>query len=110
MKLPEKEKAHIPLAKLTNYILSEMHPVGKSKAKLFRALGFTEINVDLLRQGLIAIAKSEEVIDVISSEHGVKYIVDGFLKTPSRSSLKLRTIWIIDKGHVHPRFVTAYPL
>lgn len=110
MKLPEKEKADIPHAKLTNYLLSEMHPVGKSKAKLFKVMGFNDNNVDLLKQGLIDIAMSEEVVDIISSEHGVKYIVDGFLKTPSRSSIKLRTIWIIDKGHVHPRFVTAYPL
>jgi len=33
MELPNKEKAYIPLAKLKDYLLSETHSVGKSKAK-----------------------------------------------------------------------------
>ena len=53
MKLPNREKAYIPIAKLKDYLLSEAHPVGKLKAKLFRTLGYTEINLDLLKQRLI---------------------------------------------------------
>ena len=39
--LPNKEKAYIPLTKLKDYLLSETHSIGESKAKLLRSLGFS---------------------------------------------------------------------
>jgi hypothetical protein len=90
--------------------LSETHAVGRSKARLFRSLGFNENNVSLLKQGLIAIAHSEDVKEVISSPYGVKYIIEGLLQTPVGDSIRIRTIWIIEKGQERPRFVTAYPV
>ena len=69
-----------------------------------------ETNVNLLKEGLITIAHSEDVEGMISSPHGVKYVIDGLLKTPDAGSIKMRTVWIIDKGQVRPRFVTAYPI
>lgn len=110
MKLPNREQAYIPSTKLSGYLLSETHSVGRSKAKLLRSVGFNEANVDLLKQGLIAIAHSEDVKEVISSSHGVKYIIEGLLQTPFGNSIKIRTFWIIEKGQERPRFVTAYPL
>lgn len=110
MELPNKEKAYIPLAKLKDYLLSETHSVGKSKAKFLRSLGFNEMNVNLLKEGLIAIAHSGNVKDVVSSSHGVKYVIDGQLKIPVRGFIEMRTVWIIDKGQSRPRFVTSYPL
>ena len=40
MKLPRSLEAIVPERKLTGYLLSETHPVGRAKAKFFRALGF----------------------------------------------------------------------
>lgn len=110
MQLPYSEKAYVPVSKLRDYLLSETHPVGKSKAKILRAAGFNETNVGFLKQGLLTIAHSGKVVDVISSLHGVKYVIDGLLKAPDGSAIKMRTIWITEKGQVRPRFVTAYPL
>ncbi|MEK6679464.1 MAG: DUF6883 domain-containing protein [Nitrospirota bacterium] len=110
MKLENKEYAYIPLAKLLDYLLSETHPVGKSKAKYLRSLGFNEVNINLLKEGLLSIARSEDVNDVISSSHGVKYVIDGTLQTPMGVIIKLRTIWAIDKDMDRPRFITAYPI
>ena len=110
MKLENKEQAYIPVEKLLDYLLSETHPVGKSKAKYFRSLGFNETNIGSLKQGLLDISASEEVQEVVPSEHGVKYIIDGTIKTPGGITVGIRTIWIIDKGMTHPRFVTAYPI
>ena len=110
MQLPNKEKAYIPLSKLKDYLLSETHSVGKSKAKLLRSLGFNEMNVNLLKESLMAIAHSENVKEAISSPHGVKYIIDGLLRTQAGGSIIMRTVWIIDKGHERARFVTAYPV
>lgn len=109
MKLPNRETAYVPLLKLKTYLLSETHPIGKSKARLLRSVGFTEDNATLLKECLLAIAQSEEVRNVIESAHGVKYIIEGRVQTPSGGDIGVRTVWIIDKGHERPRFVTAYP-
>ena len=110
LEFPNRENAYIPLSKLKNYLLSETHSVGKSKAKLLRSLGFNEMNIDILMQGLISIAHSGEVKEVLSSTHGVKYVIDGSLRTPAGGFIKIRTVWITDKDQFRPRFVTAYPV
>lgn len=109
MKLPNREKAFIQPAKLNDYLLSETHAIGRSKAKFFRLFGFDETNVDLLEQGLLLIAKTQNVVSVTPSTHGTKYVIDGSLQTPVGGLLNLRTVWIINKGQTHPRFVTAIP-
>jgi|SRR5208337_1820118 len=110
MKLPNNEKAYIPPAKLIDYLLSETHSVGKAKAKFLRSVGFNEANVQLLKEGLLEIAKTKDVVEVITTPHGVKYVIDGDMATPVGLVIKMRTIWIIDNGQERPRFVTAYPL
>lgn len=110
MKLPNNENAYVPLAKLLDYLLSETHSVGKSKAKLLRSVGFDETNVQMLKKGLLDIAYTQDVAEVIATPHGVKYVIDGDMPTPVGIVIKMRTIWITDKGLERPRFVTAYPL
>lgn len=110
MKLPNGDKAIIPKDKLTDYLLSEIHTDGKSKAKFFRKFGFNEANVNLLEKSLLKIAKSEDIIDEITSLFGIKYVVDGKLKNPAKKAVQVRTIWIIEKGQNRPRFITGYPV
>ncbi len=110
MRLPNAEGAQVDVEKLKRYLLSQTHPIGRSKARFFRGIGFDESNIAILEQGLIAIAKAGKVLETVSSVHGTKYIVDGLITTPSDDQVELRTIWIIDRGHTHPRFVTAYPV
>jgi hypothetical protein len=50
LRLPNKEKAYIPRHKILDYLLSEKHAVGKSKARFFRSLGFDESNAGELEQ------------------------------------------------------------
>lgn len=110
MRLPNAEEAQIDRNKLKRYLLSETHPVGRSKAKFFRGAGFDESKGVVLEQELIAIAKTEEVVETVSSRHGVKFVVDGTANTPSGKRIKLRTVWIIERGQDRPRFVTTYPV
>src|SRR5262245_15905244 len=110
MQLPNRGQAYIPPQKLRGYLLSETHAVGSAKAKVFRALGFDETNSNLLEQGLLTIARSTEVREVVSSPHGVKYVIEGSLETPRGTSLLIRTIWILETVEDRPRFVTAYPV
>ncbi len=109
MQLPNRGNAHIPQPKLKDYLLSETHAVGRAKAKFLGAFGFDETNIELLERGLIAITQNQEVKTVTSSPHGTKYVIDGFLQSPSGNFVSMTTVWIIDKGQDRPRFVTAFP-
>jgi hypothetical protein len=108
VKLPNGENAYISPSKLTGYLLSETHSVGKAKAGFFRVVGFDEAQVEMLERGLLAIARSEEVQEVITSLHGTKYVVEGALETPTGRSVQVRTVWIVELDQNRPRFVTAY--
>ncbi len=110
MKLPNCNKAFISSEKLVSYVLSETHATGKFKAKFFRSLGFDETNVYLFEKALRSLAKSQEAEDALSSQYGTKYIIDGKIDTPSGKTVKVRTIWIIEKGQNSPRFITVYPV
>lgn len=109
MKLPYRNNAYIPPKKLVAYLLSQSHAVGKSKAKFFRKYGFNETNITRLEQGLLRIAHTEEVTEIIPSPHGIKYIVEGTLNTPRGINVHTRTVWMIETGEQNPRFITAYP-
>ena len=109
MKLPNREKSYIPQPKLTNYLLSETHAVGKSKAVFLRAIGFSGNNVSDLEGQLLEIARTEDVIEVKETPYGTKYIVDGNLLAPISRIARIRTVWIIEAGDDRPRFVTAHP-
>ena len=109
MRLPNHDKAIIPKEKLADYLLSETHPVGRSKAHYFRSLGYSESSVAELSDGLLEIARENDVSEAIDIEFGTKYIVKGNLRTPLDRRVEVITIWIIEGGSDAPRFVTAYP-
>ena len=110
MELPNKSKAHIAPNKISDYLLSEYHIVGKSKAKLLRSFGFNETNINQLESALIHIAQNNIVNEESKSSFGIKYVIDGILKTPNGIQIKMRTVWIIENNKEEPRFVTAYPI
>jgi hypothetical protein len=110
MRLPNGANAYVPREKLVDYLLSETHAVGKSKARFFRGFGFDETNVTQLEQALLTIARRENVRDVNTSSHGVKYVIDGSIQTPNGAIVRIRTVWIIETEQDKPRFVTAHPL
>jgi len=109
MKLPNREKAYVQPQKLTGYLLSLDHSVGKSKAKFFREVGFNENNIDLLERELLDLAQFQEVCESSSSSHGSKYVIVGPINTPVNKAVTILTVWIIDSGATNPRFITARP-
>lgn len=109
MQLPNRENAYIQPIKLTGYLLSETHPVGKSKAKFFRELGFNESNLNILEQELLSLARFHEVADMVSTIHGTKYAIAGTINTPINRPVSILTVWIVDSGQENPRFITARP-
>jgi hypothetical protein len=110
MMVPNYENAYVPEPKLTEYLLSEKHAVGKAKAKYFRSLGYNDANVDQLQRDLIMIVKSNEITHKIETSFGLKYIVEGQLETPKGSIAQVITVWVVEPIDNRPRFVTAYPV
>ena len=84
MLLPNREKAFIELPKLTDYLLSESHAVGKSKAKFFRELGFNQENFAILEQQLLRLAHFQDVTETITTVHGIKYVIVGTITADFR--------------------------
>jgi hypothetical protein len=108
-KLPKAEKAVIEEIKLTNYILSPVHPIGRFKAAFFRKLGYTIANREAFEQQLRKIANSGNVSTAEEIQYGKKYVIEGNIESPSGENVKVVTVWVILKGEDVPRFVTVYP-
>ena len=109
IQLPNGDQAHVPVAKLLTCMLSDTHPVGKSKARLLRGIGFSEATVRLLVDQLLEIAHSAEVDEAITTPFGVMYALHGTVEGPIGQRVELRTVWVAETGSERSRFVTAYP-
>ena len=84
--------------------------MGRSKAAFLKSVGFGPEDVFLLKEALLRLAREGVITKKLSSEHGTKYLLEGDLETPTQRRIKIRTLWIVEKGGDFPRFVTAYPL
>ena len=109
MKLPHADRAEVDPGKLGRYLLSGTTRSGKPRRGTSARPGFNESTIELLVQALLQIARTQEVVGTSTTVHGQKYILDGELETPSGRRLRVRSIWIIDRGAERPRLVTAYP-
>jgi hypothetical protein len=105
VKLPTGSAARVEIKKVSEYLLSETHPVGRTKAVFFKGLG---IAPDELISELLRIARSEEVVDRTVTSFGIKYVVDGRIEG-KRGSALVRTVWVAENEEAAPRLVTAYP-
>ena len=109
MRLSNRENAFVPQQKLTEYLLSETHPIGKAKAQYLNNMGYDAAHAGVLEEGLLQIAHDEVVTDLVTSEYGTKYFIDGSLSTPMGSAMQVPTVWITQLWDSRSRFVTAYP-
>lgn len=107
--LPNAETSVIDASKLTDYLLSSSHPIGKAKAKFFTAFGFCAEAADQMKDALLQHGRTRPVIEQTESEHGVKYVVECGIATPDERNPCIRTVWIVEVGQTSPRLVTAYP-
>ena len=110
MKIPYNELAIVSKEKILNYILNEYHSDGMHKAKYFKSFGFSSENWTILVDALIDHCNVNEVSGTKENEFGVKYIVEGTLKTPDNRNPEIKTIWFIENNEKNPKFITAYPI
>ncbi len=59
MKIQNASQAYIPKEKLHDYVLSESHPVGRYKAKFFRALGYERAGWTALKDDILSMLDNE---------------------------------------------------
>ncbi len=110
MKLPNGESAIVNLTKLSDYILSPTHLLGRHKARVFRSsLGITAANAADLQLALICAAQESEAKLGTSDSYGIRYIIDFEWSWNGRTAL-IRSSWIISTGTDVPRFLTCYVL
>jgi hypothetical protein len=109
MRVPGADTAIVSQEKIVGYLLNPLHPDGAGKARFFDALGFHPDQWTILADALRNVIARSETTSLVDSAHGVKYIVDGAIDTPSGRIVWIRTVWIIDAGKSAPRLVTAYP-
>jgi hypothetical protein len=107
MKLPNADRAIIPIEKLVGYCLNPEHPKGKHKARVFQAvLGITRENADRLYELVRQAAIAGEVVQERSTQFGQEFKVDWTI--PGLDRVQLRTLWIISSELTIPQLVSAF--
>lgn len=97
--VPNRDRAVADPVKISDYLLSETHPVGRYKARFFKRAAFART---LLKN-------SHGGVSIDVSPIGSKYRVEGHLLTPDGRNPLVGTIWIILNRATIPRFVKAFP-
>ncbi len=100
----------MPKAKITLYLLSEVHEDGKHKAAFFLRFGFFVAQWEVLRDALLAHTAQHEVASVLDTSRGKHYTIEGEVQTPSGRKPLVRSVWALEHNSDIPRFITAYPL
>ena len=96
-------------SKVREYLLSQSHPVGRFKSVVFTAIGYTQENWQILRDDLLALARSGVAVPGQVSPYGQKYEVSGKLTGPLGRAASFTTVWLVKPDDPAPRFVTAFP-
>src|SRR5512145_3248976 len=110
MQLPYIDEAHVSELKISDYLLADDHPTGRSKALFFRNLGFRKDQPAALRLALLQHAAGNDVSSVQQTVFGAKYLIDGSISGPNGNSAGIRSIWFIEARERGPRLITAYSL
>jgi hypothetical protein len=107
--LPNADRATIEPSKVRDYLLSPAHPIGRFKAAVFAALGYTHADWERLENDLLLMARANPAIPGQLSAYGQKYEVSGILVGPSGRSGKFVAVWLVPFGEDVPKLVTVFP-
>lgn len=110
MKIPNAARAVVDIEKIRDYCLSESHPRGKHKARVFKsALGMTSKDVFELQDTILSAVQVEEAVVGEQDEYGQRYIVDFAMKRQGNEVI-IRSSWIIRAGESTPRLTSCFVL
>ena len=109
---PDFARVVVELEKLRDYCLSDQHPRGRHKARVFRAsLGITAADAPSLRDTLIEAVRqhSNEFRPGEADEYGQRYVLD-FQMTMAVGASTIRSAWIVRTSEDVLRLTTCYVL
>lgn len=110
MKLPNARQARVQREKITGYLLAENPESGRGKPGFFARFGFNAENWRELANALKVVAEGYDVVEILETSFGMKYVIDGQIETPDGRDPYVKTVWQIDWGSDRPRLISAYPL
>jgi hypothetical protein len=94
--------------KVTGYLLSASHPIGRYKAAFFATLGYSSDAPEVFERDISSLLRAE-VSELDVTKYGPKVLSRGLLTGPNGRQAYVQAIWIILSGEHSPRLVTAYP-
>lgn len=94
---------------MRDYLLSLEHPVGRFRARVFLAAGYSRTDWAALQRDLQVLARTADALPGRSTPYGQLYAVRGILQGAPGRALAVVTVWIGRPGDDAPRLVTAYP-
>jgi hypothetical protein len=104
--LANRARPYVEPTKLRDYALDPDHPVGGSKARVFRAaLGFSRTDWAKLGDALVAGVQTEPIVGERPGPNGPVYEVVIPVSGPNGRTAHVTTAWA---GVGAPRLVTAY--
>ena len=98
MRLPNARLARAQREKITGYLLAENPDSGRGKPGFFAAFGFSADNWQALADALLAVGQGYDVVDILETSFGIKYVIEGQVETPDGRNPRVRTVWQIDWG------------
>ena len=110
MMLPNASGCRVDQEKIASYLLCPTHPDGAAKARFFLRFGFVLEGWQELAEALRVHGRSHAAVEVVESRHGIRYSVDGPLRSPDGRNPTVRSVWIVESGSRNPRLITAYPV
>lgn len=107
--LPNAASAIVEPSKVRDYLLSPSHPVGRFKAAVFTALGYSQEDWPRLHEDLLLHGRSGQARLAEANQYGQKYLVSGTLKGPNGRTGAFVSVWLVESETSAPRLLTAYP-
>jgi len=108
--MPNNELSIVADNKITDYLLSETHELGKHKANFFKRFGFNLTNIETFRNALLHHSEEREIETIKETPFGIKYELKCEFKTPDERNPCIVTVWIIENREESPKLITAYPV
>jgi hypothetical protein len=109
LRLPNAALAVVDPAKLTECCLNPHHWRGRSKARVFAAVGIGLSDAYRFREALLAAALGSDAQIGRADEHGARYVVDFWFPVSDRR-IPIRSAWIVRAGEGIPRLTSCYVL
>lgn len=108
--LPNADKAIVPRAKITGYLLNLSSKHGQPKARFFLSFGYTIEAWSTFAEALQTHAQAYDVADTRETDYGSHYVIEGPLETPDGRNPWVRSVWKIETGSEIPSLISAYPV